>query len=142
MIRPTDELVYDRASSDVVNKTSKGYYNISDLNRVEGWCGYLAKLFTLYGYPVHITTKTNWSVTDFPYSSEMERIRSNVEKVKQVYCSYLATPLVPTTLNRIDIEKANAIEKILFNIDELMNKMVAEFRKSGTFNCGGMEGLI
>lgn len=137
-----EELIYDRTLTDVINKTKKGYYNVSDLNRVEEWCKYLAELLTGYGYPVRIETKTNWTIADFPYASEMERIRCNVSKIKQAYCTYLLTPAVPDTLNRIDIEKANAIEKVLFDIDELMNKMVAEFRKSGTFNCGGMEGLI
>lgn len=137
-----EELIYNRTQLDVFNKTSKGYYNISDLNRVESWCKYLAELLTSYGYTVSINTKTNWSIADFTYAEEMERIRSNVSKIKQAYCTYSLTPAVPDTLNRIDIEKANAIEKVLFDIDELMNKMVAEFRKSGTFNCGGMEGLI
>lgn len=137
-----EELIYDRTLTDVINKTKKGYYNVSDLNRAEEWCNYLAELLTGYGYPVRIETKTNWTIADFTYAEEMERIRSNVSKIKQAYCTYSLTPAVPDTLNRIDIEKANAIEKVLFDIDELMNKMVAEFRKSGTFNCCGMEGLI
>lgn len=137
-----EALIFDRIQADLVNKTEKGYHNYTDVNRIEKWCGYIANLLTSYGYPVHIATKTNWVMIDERKASEMERIRSNVSKIKQAYYSYLSTPLVPTTLNRIDIEKANAIEKVLFDIDELMNKMVAEFRKSGTFNCGGMEGLI
>lgn len=137
-----EALIFDRIQADLVNKTEKGYHNYTDVNRIEKWCGYIANLLTSYGYPVHIVTKTNWVMIDERKASEMERIRSNVSKIKQAYCTYSLTPAVPDTLNRIDIEKANAIEKVLFDIDELMNKMVAEFRKSGTFNCGGMEGLI
>ena len=141
MSKPTEELIYDRTQSDVENKTAKGYYNISDLNRVEEWCNYLAELLTGYGYPVRIETKTNWTIADFPYVSEMERIRSNVSVIKQAY-SYVSTPAVPETLNKLDVEKANAIEKILANIDELIIDMEFGFRKSGTFSSGGMEGLI
>lgn len=137
-----EALIFDRTQADLVNKTEKGYHNYTDVNRIEKWCGYIANLLTSYGYPVHIATKTNWAMIDERKASEMERIRDNVSKIKQAYCTYSLTPAVPTTLSRIDIEKANAIEKVLFDIDELMNKMVAEFRKSGTFNCGGMEGLI
>lgn len=136
-----EELIYDRTLADVINKTEKGYYNVSDLNRVEEWCKYLAELLTGYGYPVRIETKTNWTIADFPYAEEMERIRNNVSMIKQAY-SYVSTQTVPETLDKIDIEKANAIEKILFDIDELMNKMEFGFRKSGTFSSGGMEGLI
>ena len=137
-----ENLVFDRTSTDVINKTSKGYHNYTDINRIEKWCKYLAELLNSYGYPVRITAITNWELQDIRYASEMERIRSNVSKIKQAYYIYTSTPSVPETLNKIDIEKANAIEKILFDIDELMNKMVAEFRKSGTFSSGGMEGLI
>lgn len=43
-------LVTDRAQADVDNKTDKGYYNASDLNRVTEASEYLNEVFTRYGY--------------------------------------------------------------------------------------------
>ena len=142
-----EELIFDRTHADVEyamkNQESveflKGSYNYTDLNRVENWCQYVADRLNEHSYAVDVTTKTDWTMLDFPTSSDMERIRSNVEKLKNAYKSFTN---VPDTLNKMDIKKANAIEKILSEMDILLDKMIAEFRKCGTFFSGGMEGLI
>ena len=75
-------LIYDRTEMDIKNKTDKGYHNISDLNRVEEWCKYLADVLTSYNYRVDIITKTNWQLTDMRRVSEIERVRKNIESNK------------------------------------------------------------
>ena len=49
--------VYDRDQIDIDNKTTKGYYNVDDLNRIEENCAYLARIFG-----VAITTRV-WSLS-------------------------------------------------------------------------------
>lgn len=137
-----DALIYDRTQADLVNKTEKGYHNYTDINRIEEWCGYLAELLTSYGYVVHITTKTDWKMTDYRKASEIERIRSNIAAIENAYAIMKNTPQLPNTLNPIDIERANAIEKILFDINLLITNMKASFLYCGTFNAGESEGLI
>lgn len=132
-----ENLIYDRIQSDVDNKTLKGRHRVEDLNRVEAWCNYLAELLTNYGYVVRITTKTNWAITDMRYASEIERIRTNIGKIKNAYYTLVNTPQLPETLNKITWQKANAIEKILHDIDVLIGNMEAGFRYCGTFNVGG-----
>lgn len=134
-----ENLIFDRTQLDLFNDTEKGNYNYTDLNRVEEWCEYVANRLNEYNYFVDIEVKTNWTMLDFPTNTHMERIRSNVEKMKKAYYSFKE---VLDTLQNIDIDKANTIEKILSEIDILLDKMIAEFRKCGTFNSGGMEGLI
>lgn len=127
-----EELIFDRTQADVdyakENQASaeflKGAYNYTDLNRVEEWCEYVANRLNEYNYFVDIVVKTNWTMLDFPTSADMERIRSNVEKMKKAYYSFKE---VPDTLNKIDIDKANAIEKILSEIDYLINNMIEGF---------------
>ena len=137
-----EDLIYDRKQSDVDNKTFKGYHNYTDLNRIESACRYLADLLTSYGYSVQITTKTDWTISDMRYASEMERIRQNVGKIKEAYYSLPTTPPLPNTLNKITWQKANDIEEILAHIDLLIKNMEASFLFCGTFSSGGMEGLI
>lgn len=137
-----EELIFDRTQSDLINKTNKGCHRISDINRIEEWCGYLAELLTKYGYPVHITTKADWTMDDRRTESEMERIRQNIATIKATYTVMKSTPQLPNTLNPIDIEKANAIEKILYDINLLIKNMEASFIYCGTFNSGESEGLI
>ena len=133
-----ENLIFDRTQSDLENGTSKGYYNYTDLNRIEEWCEYLANLLTSYSYPVSITIKKDWAMTDLPNTDDMERIRSNVDKIKIAFHAYTD---VPENLNYMTIEKANAIEKILGEIDFLIKNMISRFRYSNTFNAGESEGL-
>lgn len=133
-----ENLIFDRTKNDVEQGTSKGYYNYTDLNRVEAWCEYLANLLTSYSYPVSITIKKDWAMTDLPNVNDMERIRSNVDKIKIAFHAYTD---VPENLNYMTIEKANAIEKILNEIDSLSKNMISCFRYSNTFNAGESEGL-
>ena len=130
------DLIYDRKQSDVVNKTSKGYHNYADLNRVEGACKELAELLTSYGYPVQITVKTDWGMKDKRKECGMERIRKNIGVIKDTYYSMKTTPTLPTTINPITWQKANDIEKILHDIDLLIRGMKQVFIYSGVGNCG------
>lgn len=123
-------LIYDRTLADVTNKTFKGFYNISDLNRVEEWCRYLADELNAVGYNIQITTKTNWVQTDLRSAGEMERIRSNIKAIMQGY-HYITT--IDATANNFDYNKANNWEKILFEIYNLMwrnGRLVCLFRCS------------
>ena len=133
-----ENLIFDRTQSDLENGTSKGYYNCADLNRVETWCEYLANLLTSYSYPVSITIKKDWNMSDLPNVNDMERVRSNVNKIKTAFHAYTG---VPENLNYMTIAKANAIVKILSEIDFLTKNMISCFRYSNTFNAGESEGL-
>lgn len=128
-----EKLIFDRTEADIINNTSKGQYNSEDLNRVETWCKYLAEALTNYGYKVEITTKINWGELDYPYGEEIERIRNNVNTLKEAYFSFTQ---VPETLNKIDIDKANKIEKILAEINELIGNMLQTFVYSGVSGLG------
>ena len=133
-----ENLIFDRTQTDIEQKTPKGYYNYTDLNRVETWCEYLANLLTSYSYPVSITIKKNWTMSDLPNTTDMERIRSNVNAIKTAFHAYTN---IPENLEYMTIEKANDIEKILSEIDFLTKNMISSFRYSNTFNSGESEGL-
>lgn len=133
-----ENLIFDRTQSDLEESTSKGFYNYTDLNRVEAWCEYLANLLTSYSYPVSVAIKKNWTISDLPNVNDMERIRSNVNVLKTAFYAYTE---VPENLEYMTIEKANAVEKILSEINKLIKNMCNEFRYSNTFNSGESEGL-
>lgn len=128
-----ENLIFDRTQLDIQNKTNKGYYNYNDLNRIESWCEYLTNLLTAYSYPVSIKTKNNWNMLDFPASSEMERIRQNVNRLKGAYFSFTQ---IPENLEYMTIEKANDIEKILFEIDKILADMENNLIYCGVAGCG------
>lgn len=119
-----ENLIFDRTQNDLEQNTPKGYYNYTDLNRVEEWCEYLANLLTSYSYPVNIQVKKNWQMSDLPNTDDMERIRKNVNRLKEAYFSFTQ---IPENLNYMTIEKANSIEKILNEIDKILEAFENDF---------------
>ena len=145
-----DELIYDRTEEDVITAISnqesstflKGAYNYTDLNRVGQWVAYISNLLNTYNYFNEVSTKTDWVLGDIPTYEEMSTYLQNVKNIRNAYYVMINTPELPNNIDKLNIAKANSIEKNLYDIDKLIKGMIAEFRKSGTFYSGGMEGLI
>ena len=136
-----DDLIYDRTQEDVTyalnNPSSesflKGAYNYVDFNRVESWCEYIADTLNSYNYKVDVTTKNNWSMSDFPTDKDFERIRQNILNLKKAYVSFTE---VPANLKNITYKKANYIERILHEIDHILKSMENYFICCGVAVCG------
>lgn len=129
--RPEEPLIYDRTFNDVKRNTSKGNYNASDLNRIESWMEYLKELLHEYGYHTWFETKTDWEVgLGKPnMTTEINRIKTNLQKLKDCFYNIQGTPNVPSTSDvSINYSKANDIEKIMVDIDNLIPKIESAFR--------------
>lgn len=131
-----DELIFNRTLNDVLNHTDIGQYQAEDLNRVETWCNYLANKLTSYSYPVTITTKTNWTMYDRRTVSQMERIRQNIRTIAQAFYSF--TQIYSSATN-FDFNKANNWEKILYEVDMLLNNTISAFYYAGEVYSGEVE---
>ena len=132
--RPTSELVTDRTLRDVQLLNSKGNYNATDLNRVEEWCQYISDLLNEYGYYVSIVTKTDWTVgLGKPnMTSEINRIKTNIQSLIDAYVVMQSTPEVPSTTRlAINYQEANDIERILVDLEYLIESMSQYFVYSG-----------
>lgn len=128
-----DSLIFDRTQQDITDLTSKSYYNYTDLNRAEKWCEYLSEVLNKYSYSVNIVTKTDWTMLDLPTQFEIERIRQNVNTLKQAYFSFTQ---IPGNLDYMTWQKANDIEKILYEIDKILKHMENNFVYCGVASCG------
>lgn len=101
------EPIYDRTQEDVDNRTSKGYLNIEDLNRIENNVNELA---SLVGCDVETIS---WDRSMFPTHNHFNRILANLTTIKKVWvCPCDANPTQPINT----YQKVNAIEKILYQI--------------------------
>ncbi len=138
-VRPEEPLIYDRTLNDVRRNTSKGNYNASDLNRIESWMEYLKQLLSEYGYDTWFETKNDWEVgIGKPnMTTEINRIKKNLQKLKDVYFILQSTPNVPSTSDlSINYINANDIEKIMVDLDLLINNMSESLIYCGTVYCG------
>jgi hypothetical protein len=127
--------VYDRAQTDIDNKTTKGYYNVADFNRIESDCAYLADYFNLT-----ITTKT-WVRTDFPTAAELSRIIANVTAVRAAYYTYITTPATPSA-PLTTYQKANDLEQVLNDIYNLYNINLLNLTYCGEMYAGENGGVM
>lgn len=117
--------IIDRTQADVdlirldpTNSNTKGAYNYTDLNRIENNCEYLMNLLNntyYYKNPISLIIKTNWNVIDIPTISQFNRIRDNLETLKSCFYAIKTESIIYS--NSINYIKANALEKILFDID-------------------------
>lgn len=156
-------LIFDRKNEDVArlktlrtkvrNRTAtvkeyeewltslKGAYNNTDLNRVGEAINYLGNLLNTYGYINDATAKTDWGIGDKPNPKQMVDYLNNLHKLKECYAVHSSTPSLPSDMDKLVVSEANNIEKFLYDIDELIQKMEAMFRYSDTFYSGESEGL-
>lgn len=129
-------LVLDRTAADVRDKTPKGYYNASDLNRVGAAMAFVSAELKHYGYGLGISPKQDWSETDIPTTSDMTKYLSDLASLKDCFTVWQSTPPAPESMSGLTYTAANNIEQILHDIDELLHLMLLSFVYSGEVFAG------
>lgn len=129
-------LITDRTRADVENKTNKGFYNASDLNRVGAAVQYVAERFAAQGYEVTVSPKTDWLASDIPTASELEAYRQNIATLRALIAVMKSTPETPETMRFLDYIKANDIEQILLDLDTLLTNAALAWYQSGEIYAG------
>lgn len=105
----------------------KGAYNASDLNRVGAVLNYLRDRLTEAGYlkGIEFEAVTTWEASDIPTTEQFTYYLKAVETIRNALSLYKTTPEAPNTLNSLDYTGANNIEKILIDVNELIDKMLS-----------------
>ena len=125
-------LIYDRTTRDLYDKTDKAFYNATDLNRVETATEYIAKLLKLYSYyRSQLIFKKDWLLLDFPTKEEMNRYLKNIRLLIDSFYLYKNTPKLPESMENLNINMANNIEKILADLNQLIENMISQFYYCG-----------
>ena len=114
----------------------KGSYNKGDLNRVGEALNYLHDRLNAAGYITYsltFTAKTNWTVSSIPTADDLTYYLKCVSDIRKALTLFETTPPAPTDTGALDIEEANNIEKILIDVETLINNML-----SARFFCGDL----
>ena len=125
--------VADRTWDDVRNKTAKGFYNATDLNRVGHNVSYLAGVLYGHGYNVTVSPKVDWQISDIPRIADMAVYLSDLEALKAAF--YGTVPL-PDSMNKLTVEAANNIERLLCEIERNITNMTEAWYYCGELYCG------
>ena len=129
-------LITDRTAEDVANKTAKGFYNATDLNRVGAAVEYVAGRFQKLGYDCQVSVKKGWSESDTPTAGQMETYRQNIATLRRQITVMQSTPETPETIRQLDYIRANNIEQILVDLDFLISNITKSWYFSGELYAG------
>ena len=124
-----DPLITDRTTQDVTTGTKKGFYNVSDIQRINSYIQYLSDVLDLN------LTVTDVSIGQALTRAQMDAILSNINAIRAVWYVANDTPQTPIAVNW-DYVKANNIEKILKVLDEFYQSVQIDKLYSGTFRAG------
>ncbi|ODU58424.1 MAG: hypothetical protein ABT01_00370 [Clostridium sp. SCN 57-10] len=135
-----ETLITDRTQGDVEQRTAKGYYNASDLNRVGQAMRYVAARIAGMGGACAVNPKTDWAMHDIPTETQMAAYLSDLATIRAAYAALPNTPAVPVGMDRMGYSEANDIEQILVDIDWLLTNATAAWYYSGTDLYSGEAG--
>jgi hypothetical protein len=103
----------------------KGAYNVTDLNRVGTALNYVRDRILVAGYSVSFSAKTDWTASDVPTLAQFQYYIDCVRQVRGAVSRFHNTPPVPAYSGALDYLEANNIEKILIDIDTILNNLAA-----------------
>ena len=125
---------FQALSESEIATLEKGTLTINTLNRIESKQEELKNLFNDMGYwNTPITNKT-WGENDIFNTDEFQRILDNTNVLRQAFFVYKATPNTPPISYYWD--DINALEKILYDLDVMINDVKSLYRECGTFESG------
>lgn len=109
----------------------KGSYNYTDLNRVEEAVAYVAGRLNEYGYLSVLPVKKVWSAGEIPVETDLFRYFGNVSTLRQAITVWASTPEAPNSVDGLGAIEANALERILIDVDLVLTRISQAWFYSG-----------
>lgn len=131
--RTLQEVEYAKTATSTV--PLRGAYNADDINRVNNAVNILGEKLKKYGYGANVSTK----YMDLGYilkHSDAEQYLNNIAVMHDCFYVFSTTPAVPKIENWIKFTMANDIEKILFDVYELIGNMEKSVKYVGDIMIG------
>ena len=126
---------FEALTESEIATLEKGTLTINTLNRIEVKQEELKNLFNNIGYWNKPILTKQWEYTDVFKGEEFDRILHNLEVLKKSFFVYKNTPDIPDN-NYRKYQTINDVEKILYDLDVMINDVKSHYRECGTFECG------
>ena len=133
-LRNTKVKKFEELTESEIVTLEKGTITFNTLNRIENKQDELKNLFNGMGYWNTPITNKVWGENDIFNVDDFQRILDNTNILRQAFFVYKNTPNTPPiSYHYNDI---NALEKILYDLDVMINDVKSHYRECGTFECG------
>lgn len=136
-VKIRDEKVksHQELTEEDIDILEKGFITLNTINRIEENQSELKSLLNNMGYYGNEIVNKKWQEQDYFLKSDLERIVKNNNTLKNSYYVFSSTPVDAIPIARF--EEFNKIEKMLYDLETMVNDMTSRFKRCGTFNCGG-----
>lgn len=103
----------------------KGAYNASDLNRVGTYVQELTEKLHEIGLFPDTAGKNDWEEGDYNDLAALEYYLSDISKIRTAINALPTTPPVPESMQELNYIKANNIEQILLDMNQLADSIIS-----------------
>ena len=117
-----------------ISTLEKGTMTIDTLNRIEAKQEELKNLFNNIGYWNTPIINKVWDYTRIFSAYEFQRIVDNINILRTAFFVYKDTPITPPV--SYHFEDINALEKILHDLDVMINDVESHYKECDDFECG------
>lgn len=118
-----------------IETIERGMLTVNVLNRIEAKQADVKERLNECGYWNTDITNRSWLDEYWLFAEDWQRLLSNTETLKQAFYGYDDTPDTPDA--ELNFGNLNAIEKILVDTEDVISDMQEQYRRCGTFACGG-----
>lgn len=125
---------FQELSAEDIKVLERGMITLNTLNRIEDKQDELRTILNNMEYWNTPVVSKNWGYTQIFDEAEFERILKNLDILRNAFYVYSDTPKTPKVSYKFD--DINAIEKILYDLEEMTNYVKNNYRECGDFECG------
>lgn len=112
----------------------RGTMGIGTINRISTKQIYLKNKMERNGYFVKTISTKTWDYNDIFDESDFSQLINNTILLREAFFTYSDTP--QNVYLSYDYENINNLEKILVDMENILDYMIANFRECGTFYSG------
>lgn len=134
LLRDTKVKKFETLTESEIATLEKGMLTINTLNRIETKQEELKNLFNDMGYWNTPITNKVWSENDIFNVVDFQRILDNTNVLRNAFFVHNDTPNTPPI--SYHWQDINALEKILYDLDVMINDVKSHYRECGTFESG------
>lgn len=125
----------EELTAEDIDTLERGLLTIHTLNRIENKQSELKNILVDMGYHVTNLSHSLWDDTGTFKQEDFDRILTNNQKLKDAFFVYSDTPTVSSNNYRL-FSVINEVEKILDDIEQMIDDVISNYRRCGLAVCG------
>ena len=123
--------IYNRTAADISARTARAFFNVADINRIEGNVAWLTAELSRFSFPAVTTSITNWNVHGVPTIADFQRIRANIDAIATAFHRPAGWQnMAGINFQSLDFNAVNILERNIFLLRQLLDGMISSFRQA------------